>query len=214
MTTLKPVSLARSAPITSVALSVVPCGAPMTRPARPLWTVTVPCPGRVGRALSATDTVCLPPRSPAQPDSSMARPSAKLGRSRPGIRRVPDEERLRHGVVTIVREREQDARGALGAGDSLGAAREDHDGRLAALAADLELAPVDPHAQNRAEGLERRLLGREAGDGIAATPTVGDLRLGEDTAQEALVPALDGAAQARDLGQIDPHSFNHRPGLP
>src|SRR6266478_3495902 len=193
MTTLKPVSLARSAPITSVALSVVPCGAPMTRPARPFWTVKVPCPGRVARALSATNTVCLPPRSPAQPDSSMARPSAKLGRSRPGIRRVSDEERLRHGVVTIVREREQDARGALGA------AREDHDRRLAALAADFELAPVDPHAQTRAEGFERRLLGREAGrevrDGIAATPTVGDLRLGEDTAQEALVPALDGAAQ-------------------
>src|SRR5215813_9207758 len=137
-----------------------------------------------------------------------------LGAARRRISRVPDEEGLGHRVVAIVREREQHARGTLGAGKGAGASRQHHGGRLAPLAAHLELSPLHPHAEPGAEGLQGRLLRSEAGgqvrDRIAAAAAVGDLVLGEDAAEKALVPALDDAAQPRHLREVHAHALHVR----
>ena len=71
---------------------------------------------------------------------------------------------------------------------------------------DLEVAPAHAETQAGAERLGGRLLGREArGEvrhGVAPGPAVGDLALGEDAAQEALVPARDDVAHARNADEI------------
>src|SRR2546429_150425 len=78
--------------------------------------------------------------------------------------------------------------------------------RLAALAPHLELAPLDAQPEAGAERLHPGLLGREAGGEvrhrIAAGAAVRDLLLGEDAAQESLVPARDDLAHALDLHQV------------
>src|SRR4029453_1547391 len=180
----------------------------------------LPCPGRYtgprgsGRGASAVGTDALPPMSPAQPERRSARPRTRLGAPHRGIRRVSDEERLGHRIVAIMTQREQYARGSFGAGDRLRPTPQHHGGRLAALAAHLELAPVHAHAEPGAQRLERRLLGREArgqvGNGIAPAPAVGDLVIGEHTTQETIVPALHHAAEARDLGEVDADALDVR----
>jgi len=49
--------------------------------------------------------------------------------------------------------------------------------------------------------------------GIAPRPAVGDLAVGEDAPQEALVPARDDVAHARDADEIetDATDVRHRP---
>jgi len=86
--------------------------------------------------------------------------------------------------------------------------------RLAPDAADLHLPPADPHAEPRPEGLERGLLGgkprRQVLGGVAAAPRVGDLVRGEDPLEKALLPALDGLADPRDVDEVDADPRDHR----
>src|SRR5258705_7580088 len=180
----------------------------------------LPCPGRYagargsGRGVSAVGTDALPPMSPAQPERRSARPRTRLGAPRRDIRRVSDQKRLGHRIVAIMTQREQHARGSFGAGDGLRPPSQHHGGRLAALPAHLELTPVHAHAEPGAQRLERRLLGREArgevGNGIAPAPAVGDLVIGEDATEEAIVPALHHAAEARDLGEVAAYALDVR----
>src|SRR5215475_11455101 len=152
--------------------------------------------------------------NPAQPDSPSARARTRLAAPRRRISCVPDEEGLGHRVVAIVREREQHERGALGAGGEPGTSRQHHRGRLAPLAADLELPPLDAHAEPGAEGLQGRLLRGEAcgqvRDRIATAAAVSDLVLGEDAAEKTLVPALDDATQPRHLREVHAHALHVR----
>src|SRR5437879_3068739 len=193
----------------SVALSEVPCGAAMTIPGRPFSTWTDPAIGPAGPAGAAggASAESLPAISPAQPWTTRVSPSATLAAPRLVIGAVPDQHGLRHRVVAVVGEREEHLPAALGERDLARAARELHGGRLAPLPPHLELAPVHPHAQPGAEGLEGRLLRgearREVGNGIAAAAAVGDLLLGEHPLEEALVPARHHPPHPDHLGQVD-----------
>src|SRR4030095_3443466 len=108
---------------------------------------------------------------------------------------------------------QQQAPAAAGEAELARAAVKHERGRLPALAAHLELAPLDAQPQTGAERLHARLLGREASGEVrhrvAARAAVGDLLLGEHAAQEALVPAGDHLAHARDLDQIHAHAADH-----
>src|SRR2546428_4948998 len=126
-----------------------------------------------------------------------------------------DEHGLRHRVLAVVREREQEpVAAAAGAADLLRASAQDEHGRLPALAAHLELAPVDTQPQPGAERLEARFLGGEARSevlgGVATGLAVGDLAIGEDAAKEALLPTLDDAAHSREMDEIDADAANTR----
>src|SRR3989442_601810 len=44
--------------------------------------------------------------------------------------------------------------------------------------------------------------GGEVGHGVAPSPAIGDLRVGEDAGEESLLPALDDFAHARQVDQI------------
>src|SRR5215831_16699465 len=100
------------------------------------------------------------------------------------IGRIAEQHGLRERVVAVMREREDYAGRALGERDGAALSGE-HDGRsLTALAAHLDLAPLDPHAKACAQRLERGLLrGKPRGevlDGIAMTLAIRDLAIGED----------------------------------
>src|SRR5262249_16301599 len=69
----------------------------------------------------------------------------------------------------------------------------------------------------RAERLESSFLGgepcREVGRRIGVSATVGDLALGEDPAQEPILPAVDHLAHAWDADEVDPDTGD-RHGAP
>src|SRR3984893_5147840 len=193
----------------SVALSEVPCGAARTIPGRPFSTWMDPVIGPAGPvgATAGSSAESLPVISPAQPWTTRASPSATLAAPRLVIGAVSDQHGLRHRVLAVVGEGEQHLHAALGERDGARAPGERHGGSLTALAPHLELAPVDPHAQAGAEGLEGGLLRREARrevrDRIAPAPAVGDLLLGEDPLEKALVPARHHPSHPRHLGEVD-----------
>src|SRR5262249_59361646 len=95
---------------------------------------------------------------------------------------------------------------AAGAADRARASVEDEHGRLAALAAHLELAPVDPQPQPGAERLEASLLGgearREVLGGVATALAIRDLAVREDAPQKTLLPALDDLTHPREMDEI------------
>src|SRR6267143_424923 len=135
----------------------------------------------------------------AQPNRT-SDPAATLPSRRSPLRIIVHEHRLRERVVAVMRERQQHVAAAARQAQLARAAVQHEAGRLAALAMDLEVAPAHAETQAGAERLGGRLLGREArGEvrhGVAPGPAVGDLALGEDAAQEALVPARDDVAHA------------------
>src|SRR5206468_11345294 len=108
----------------------------------------------------ATDSWGRRGRGPSRPPPIKRRRWAliiALAALRHVIRRACDEHGLGERVVTVMGEREEHAPGALGERDGAAAPGEDHRRRLAPLAPHLHLAPVHPHRQARAQGLERRL---------------------------------------------------------
>jgi len=113
----------------------------------------------------------------------------------------------RAGVLALVRQREQHSPPPTRLADRARPAGEHEDRRLAPLPPHFELAPADAEAEPGAERLQAGLLRREPGgqvrDGVPARPTVGELLLGEDALEEAVLPALDDPPEARDLHQID-----------
>src|SRR5262245_25785794 len=191
--------------MTSVATSEVPWGAAITRPARPFSAWTSPFAVLDGGA-SVVSAGSLPVISPAQPDERRARPIPRLARPRLVIGGVADQHRLRHRILAVVGQREQDAPASLRLGDLPASAAQHHRRRLTPLPPHLQLSPVHAHAEPGAQGLEGGLLGREAGgqvrDGIAAPAAVGDLVLGEHALQEALVPARHHPPHARHLREV------------
>src|SRR5262245_6915403 len=138
------------------------------------------------------------------------------------VTRVVGSIAQQHGlcerVVPVVREREDDTRPAPGQRNGTALAGEDDGRRLAALAANLDLAPLDPHPESGTQRLERGLLGsktrREMLDGIAATLAIGDLVIGEHAPEEPLVPALHDFAHPRDQRQINPDALDAHARLP
>src|SRR4029453_6866276 len=93
--------------MTSVATSEVPWGAAITRPARPFSAWTSPLAVFDGGA-SVVSAGSLPVISPAQPGEMRARPIPRLARPRLVIGGVGDQHRLRHRVLAVVGQREQD----------------------------------------------------------------------------------------------------------
>src|SRR5207249_1336483 len=184
-----------SAAISPVCTSDEPCGAATTRPGRP------------GRAAMWPRGVCGGNSTAwvAQPNRTSG-PAATLTSRRSPVRVIVHEHRLRERVVAVVGQGQQHVTAAAGQTQLARAAVEHQARRLAALAADLEIAPAHAEAQPAAERLRGRLLGREArgevGHGIAPRAAVGDLALREDAAQEALVPARDDVAHARDPDDV------------
>src|SRR6266545_5628318 len=168
-------------------MSEVPWGAAMTSPGRPFSTCTLPPgaavrgAGMAGAGGASADS--FPAISPAQPWTRRARPTTRLPGPRLVISGIIDQHGLRHRVLAIMGQREQDAPAALGERDRAALAVQGHGGSLPALAANLELTPVHTHAEPGAERLEGGLLGREASrevrDRIAAAPAIRDLLLGE-----------------------------------
>src|SRR6266540_2882730 len=142
----------------------------------------------------------------------MARPSTSLPALRSVIRGTSDKHGLGQRVVTVMGEGEEHATGALGQGDGAAAPVEDHRRRLAALAPHFHLPPAHTHPQSRAQSLERRLLGGEAGgkmrNGVAPTAAVDDLLVGENAPQEPLIPALNDLTNPRDQRQIHPDAHD------
>ena len=69
----------------------------------------------------------------------------------------------------------------------------------------------------RAQGLQRGFLGGEARrqmrDGIVPPLAVGDLRLGEDAVEEAILPALDHLPHPGILRQVHPDAADGLVGL-
>src|SRR5438445_1392933 len=150
----------------------------------------------------------------AQPNRTSGAAATLTSRRSP-VRVIVHEHRLRERVVAVVGQGQQHVTAAAGQTQLARAAVEHQARRLAALAADLEIAPAHAEAQPAAERLRGRLLGREArgevGHGIAPRAAVGDLALREDAAQEALVPARDDVAHARDPDEVhaDARSEEH-----
>src|SRR5258708_23495141 len=181
----------------------------MANAGRRVSTWTEPAIARAGPAGAAggASAESVPAISAAQPWTTRASPSATLAAPRLVIGAVPDQHGLRHRVLAVVGEGEEHPGAALGEGDLARAAGEHHGGGLAALAPHLELAPVHPHAQARAEGLEGGLLRpearREVRDRIAPAPAVGDLLLGEDPLEKPLVPARHHPSHPGHLGEVD-----------
>src|SRR6266513_6438113 len=120
---------------------------------------------------------------------------------------VAHEHSLRQRILPFVGEREQHATPTPRAPDLPRPSGEHGLRRLATLAAHLELAPVHAQPEPGAERLQRRLLRREARrevrHGVAPPAAVGNLLRGEDALQEAVLPAVDHLAHARDAHQID-----------
>src|SRR5207302_2393234 len=127
-------------------------------------------------------------------------------------RLVIDQHRLGARVLAIVRQREQHSPPPTRLADRARPAGEHEDRRLAPLPPHFELAPADAEAEPGAERFEAGLLGREPGgevrDGVPARPTVGELLLGEDALEEAVLPALHDPPDAGDLHQIDPDALD------
>src|SRR5712692_1719393 len=127
-------------------------------------------------------------------------------------RAVGDEHGLGERVVAVVREGEQHPAAPARQADLARAPPEDQHGGLALLAAHLELAPPDAEPQPPAERLETSLLGgearREVRDRVAPGPAVGDLLLGEDAMEEALLPAPDHLAHPRDVDDVEPNPLD------
>src|SRR6266446_6623422 len=146
----------------------------------------------------------------AQPDRRRER--AATLRS---ARLVIDQHRLGARVLAIVRQREQHSPPPTRLADRARPAGEHEDRRLAPLPPHFELAPADAEAEPGAERLEARLLRREPGgqvrDGVPARATVGELLLGEDALEEAVLPPPRGPASARDLHQSDPDAAHPPP---
>src|SRR5262245_49459544 len=157
--------------------SALACGAATTRPGVPIRMAILP-----GASVpsSTTGRVLQPTRSA---DVASTLPSAGSRIARTGSHDVGgivgDEHRLRQRAVAVMRESEEHAGAAAPPPDLARSAAEHERGRLAALANDLELAPLDPQAQPRSERLQPGLLGREARGEvrhrIATSPAVGDL---------------------------------------
>src|SRR4026209_1988345 len=137
--------------MTSVAASEVPCGAAITRPARPFSAWTSPFAVLAG-GTSVVSAGSSPVITPAQPDERRARPIPRLARPRLVIGGVGDQHRLRHRVLAVVGEREQDAPTPLRLGALPTPSAQHHRRGLAAFAAHLELAPVHAHAEPGAQG--------------------------------------------------------------
>src|SRR5262245_60394088 len=168
-----PVRRPSSEAISPVYASEVPCGAATTTPCRPILPEIVP-----GRP-SISPRLALGAHPESTPEAI-----ATL---------IAHQHRLRERIVTFVGEREQHPRAPLGQTDLPRPARQHERRRLRALAAHLDLAPVHAELESRAERLEGRLLGgeprREMRGRIRPLAAVRDLVLGEDAAQEAILPA-------------------------
>src|SRR5438094_363946 len=126
------------------------------------------------------------------------------------------EHRLGERVLPLVTERQEHSAPAPGQPDLPRAPGEHEGGRLASLAPHLELAPAHAEPEPRAERLETGLLGREARGEvrhrIAPGAAVRDLRLGEDTLQEPVPPAVDHVAHARDVDEVDADAVDPHAG--
>ena len=89
--------------------------------------------------------------------------------------------------------------------------------RRPAAADHLDVTPEDPLRMARAERFHRRLLrgeaAREMNRRLAAPHAVRDFTLGENTLQESLAIALDGADDARDVGGVDTQTYDVRHGV-
>src|SRR5205809_5179952 len=126
------------------------------------------------------------------------------------------EHRLGERVLPLVTERQEHSAPAPGQPELPRAPGEHEGGRLASLAPHLELAPAHAEPEPRAERLETGLLGREARGEvrhrIAPGAAVRDLRLGEDTLQEPVPPAVDHVAHARDVDEVDADAVDPHAG--
>src|SRR5689334_17490480 len=145
-------------------------------------------------------TVCV-----AQP-TRMSEPAATLTSRARAIRLIVHEHRLRERVVTVVRQGEQHVVTAARQAQLSCASMQDEPRRLAAVTAHLEVAPAHAEAQPGAQRLRGRLFGGEARGKvrhrIPPGTTVGDLAVGEDTAEKALVPARDDVPHARNPDEV------------
>src|SRR5216683_1971935 len=157
----------------SVALSEVPCGAAMTNPGRPFSTWTDPAIGPAGPAGAAGG---------ASAESLPAISPAQPWTTRASPSATLAAPRLVIGAVPDQHGLRHRVLAVVGEG-------EEHPG--AALAEGLE------------GGLLRREARREVRDRIAPAPAVGDLLLGEDPLEKALVPARDHPPHPRHLGEVD-----------
>src|SRR2546430_2534491 len=131
-------------------------------------------------------------------------------------RLIAYEHRLGERVLPFVTERQEHSAPAPGQPELPRAPGEHEGGRLASLAPHLELAPAHAEPEPRAERLESGLLGREARGEvrhrIAPGAAVRDLRLGEDTLQEPVPPAVDHVAHARDVDEVDADAVDPHAG--
>src|SRR5438128_2227846 len=131
-------------------------------------------------------------------------------------RLIAYEHRLGERVLPFVTERQEHSAPAPGQPELPRAPGEHEGGRLASLAPHLELAPAHAEPEPRAERLESGLLGREARGEvrhrIAPGAAVRDLRLGEDTLQEPVPPAVDHVAHAWDVDEVDADAVDPHAG--
>src|SRR2546422_786211 len=203
----KPVRRPRSAAISAVRTSEGPCGAAITSPLRPGWALIPPRP--VARS-KTTVWVAQPPRRSGPVPTLRSRASHVVRRL------IAYEHRLGERVLPFVTERQEHSAPAPGQPELPRAPGEHEDGRLASLAPHLELAPAHAEPEPRAERLESGLLGREARGKvrhrIAPGAAVRDLRLGEDTLQEPVPPAVDHVAHARDVDEVDADAVDPHAG--
>src|SRR5256712_1843699 len=187
MTTPNPVRRANSATMSPVRASEVPWGAAITMPRVPVRPEIRPGTPSISRKLV----------SEAQPATTRG-PIAKL---------IAHQNRLRERIFPFVGQREQHVAPAPAQADLPGFPRQDERRRLGALPAHLQLAPAYAQLQPGPQRLAPRLFGgearREVRHGIAPRATVGDLVLGEHPVHEALLPAIDQRAHARDADQVD-----------
>src|SRR5258705_9190070 len=197
MTTPNPVRRPSSATMSAVRASEIPWGAATTTPGRPI----------------------VPESRPGTPPSSE---TAAFGtqpdrRAEAVATLIVHQHRLRERIAPFVRQGEQHPAAALPQSDLPRPARQDQGRGLGAARAPLELAPGDAELQPRAQRLESRLLGgeprREVRRRVGPRATVGDLSLGEDAAQEPILPAVDHLAHPRDADQVDPDAGD-RHGAP
>src|SRR3989440_11794358 len=147
----------------------------------------------------------------------MSGPVATLrSRARHVVRRIiAYEHRLGARVFSFVAERQEHPAPAPGQPELARAPREHERRGLAALAPYLQLAPAHAEPEPGAERLEAGLLGGEAcGEvrhGVAPRAAVRDLLLGEDAPQEAVLPAVDHVAPARDVDAVHADAVDAHP---
>src|SRR5262245_39950541 len=128
---------------------------------------------------------------------------------------VVDEHGLGESVIALVAEGEQHPPAPTRRPDLARASGQHQHRRAPPLPTDLQLAPADAQAEPGPQRLQPGFLGGEpSGEVLHRIPpraAVGDLALGEDSLQEALVPAGDDLAHPPDTDDVDPDAADrHR----